>query len=467
MITVPGRILTSPKIQYGAGPPMTVKFGSWNAAGKKFSQPGEIGTWSCIIINGHGLQNQALETKNEHMLAPDDLVAEFEEHLKGYGLKMGKRMPNRAVEILDVNPANHASIDRVLDDRFERAAKAKMNLILVVLKEADKWLYARIKFFGDVKYGIHTVNVIGSKFQRPKNQGMYFGNVALKFNIKGNGTAHTIKEAILPNSTMLVGIDVTHPSPGSKEGSPSIAGVVASYDNKLCQWPGSLRSQTGRKEMVEGLAAMMIERLNLWRTKNNKLPSKIIIYRDGVSEGQYQLVLDEELPGIQEAFQQSYGKKSAWPKVTIIIVGKRHHTRFYPTKKEDADQRSLNPLPGTVVDRGITDHFLWDFYLQAHQGLQGTARPAHYVVIMDEIKFEQDQLEAFTHNLCYLFNRATKAVSICPPAYYADLICERGRAYLYSTLNQDESSDSSAYDVTNAGWTKGVHPNLAESTFYI
>jgi hypothetical protein len=41
-----------------------------------------------------------------------------------------------------------------------------------------------------------------------------------------------------------------------------------------------------------------------------------------------------------------------------------------------------------------------------------------------------DALEELTHNMCYFFTRATKAVSICPPAYYADLACERARYYL-------------------------------------
>jgi hypothetical protein len=222
--------------------------------------------------------------------------------------------------------------------------------------------------------------------------------------------------------------------------------------------------------MVEGLTEMMLERLDLWRKKNQTLPNKLIVYRDGVSEGQYRLVLETELPAIQEAFKRRYGDEKKWPKVTIVVVGKRHHTRFYPTSKQGADVRSLNPLPGTVVDRGVTDHFLWDFFLQAHQGLQGTARPAHYVVIKDQIGFEQDQLEAFTHNLCYLFNRATKAVSICPPAYYADLICERGRAYLFSTLNENQGSDgdyADSYNANTAEWTRGVHPRLEEKTFYI
>lgn len=105
--------------------------------------------------------------------------------------------------------------------------------------------------------------------------------------------------------------------------------------------------------------------------------------------------------------------------------------------------------------------------MQAHKGLQGTARPAHYVVIKDELNFEQDQLEQFTHKMCYLFNRATKAVSICPPAYYADLLCERGRMYLYSTLNENQSASGSAYNSQTAEWTQGVHPKLTNSTFYV
>jgi len=131
------------------------------------------------------------------------------------------------------------------------------------------------------------------------------------------------------------------------------------------------------------------------------------------------------------------------------------------------DQRTGNPMPGTVVDRGVTSHYLWDFFLQAHKGLQGTARPAHYIVLKDELNFSQDALESFVHRICYSFSRATKAVSICPPAYYADLICERGRMYLYSTLNENQSASGSAYNAQTAEWTQGVHSRLTEKTFYV
>lgn len=71
------------------------------------------------------------------------------------------------------------------------------------------------------------------------------------------------------------------------KGTPSIAGVVASVDGHFAQWPASLRLQESRKEMITFLKEMMIERLLRWQTVNKKLPEKILVYRDGVSEGFY------------------------------------------------------------------------------------------------------------------------------------------------------------------------------------
>jgi hypothetical protein len=115
----------------------------------------------------------------------------------------------------------------------------------------------------------------------------------------------------------------------------------------------------------------------------------------------------------------------------------------------DAD-RSSNCHPGTIVDRGVTQAANWDFFLQPHACLQGTARSGHYYVILDEIfrsrpakgnlQNAADALEDLTHNMCHLFGRATKAVSLCPPAFYADLLCARTRCYLADQFDPGDSS---------------------------
>lgn len=46
--------------------------------------------------------------------------------------------------------------------------------------------------------------------------------------------------------------------------------------------------------MIVELAAMMTERLQLFKTKRGRLPERIVVFRDGVSEGQFVTVLREE-----------------------------------------------------------------------------------------------------------------------------------------------------------------------------
>lgn len=72
----------------------------------------------------------------------------------------------------------------------------------------------------------------------------------------------------------------------------------------------------------------------------------------------------EELPEIRKAFQKFDKPKEPYrPKLTIVICGKRHHTRFYPTEENNAAGDG-NPRPGTVVDRGVTAVYDFDFFLQ-------------------------------------------------------------------------------------------------------
>ncbi len=79
---------------------------------------------------------------------------------------------------------------------------------------------------------------------------------------------------------------------------------------------------------------MICERLTAYYPKNNnKLPSHILFYRDGVSESQYGMVKDEELPQIRDGFLRAAEdlriKENKLPQITLIVVGKRHHARFY------------------------------------------------------------------------------------------------------------------------------------------
>lgn len=105
-------------------------------------------------------------------------------------------------------------------------------------------------------------------------------------------------------------------------------------DNQLAQWPVDLRINQAGKEMVDLLGPMLETRLTLWKNKyRNSLPDNLLIYRDGVSEGQYKAALKEELEPLRNTCKVMYRGRTL-PKITIIIVGKRHHTRFFKQEKE-------------------------------------------------------------------------------------------------------------------------------------
>ena len=72
--------------------------------------------------------------------------------------------------------------------------------------------------------------------------------------------------------------------------------------------------------MVTDLHIMMGERLQLFLRKNRALPERVLVYRDGVSEGQFNTVINEELPLMKEAFRK-FDKPGRMynPLLTIVI----------------------------------------------------------------------------------------------------------------------------------------------------
>ena len=61
-------------------------------------------------------------------------------------------------------------------------------------------------------------------------------------------------------------------------------------DGCASQYVAHLSAQNCREEMVHALRDAMVALLTQFKTRNGKMPAHIIIYRDGVSDGQFNLV---------------------------------------------------------------------------------------------------------------------------------------------------------------------------------
>jgi hypothetical protein len=120
-------------------------------------------------------------------------------------------------------------------------------------------------------------------------------NLLRKINFKMNGINTQVE--LLPDSSstaaikskaedawQFMGADVIHPV--CRQEKPSIAAVVGSGDSlcstsavRVCkQWP---RSGKCAIEAIVDLQQMVTELLEYYREWNNRLPNKIVFYRDG------------------------------------------------------------------------------------------------------------------------------------------------------------------------------------------
>ncbi|KKZ64799.1 hypothetical protein EMCG_09303 [[Emmonsia] crescens] len=279
LITVPARVLQGPQVRYrmvGKYPkPTNTIFGSWNMQNNQFSVAKSLKNWACLWI------------KQQDSRSPWANV----EQLSGRALKPFIGQLKQAGMNVD-NPRVHVCPDdneRTIEDHIGSILKTTPSpQVIFFILPAVSTIYNRIKYLCDVKWGAHSVCVVASKFAKDMNH-QYFANVALKFNLKLGGTNHTLEAPklgfISDDKTMVVGIDVTHPSPGSSSNAPSVAAIVASVDQNLAQWPADLRIQTARQEMVSGLDDLLRSRLKLWaKHHRSAYPENILIYRDGVSE---------------------------------------------------------------------------------------------------------------------------------------------------------------------------------------
>ncbi|KAF5344152.1 hypothetical protein D9758_008884 [Tetrapyrgos nigripes] len=423
-VTIQARILNSPKLKYGnksRQPTVQPANGSWNMKDKMFHTPVKIERWVLV----------SYETTNRfNEKHAQQLVKDLVEGANAVGIVMN---PTKVIKYLNGQGDIKAGLMEAGKTCID-VYKGVPTLIVVVLPEGGNDIYTAIKHFGDITMGVATQCLKFTKCSRAKAQ--YFANVCLKINVKLGGInliPDPASVAVLTdpnNPTIVMGADVIHPAPGA-DGRPSFTALVASVDGHTAKYIAECSVQTSRQEMIEHLKPMAKNAMQMYMGYRQKVenkgpkeapPKRIIFYRDGVSEGQFAQVLDQELSALKDACKEL----RITPKITVIVVGKRHHIRFFPTPNGQSDFTGNCPA-GTVVDREIGHPNEFDFYLQSHGGLLGTSRPAHYSILYDENQFSVDALQSLSFALCHVYARSTRSVSIPAPVYYADIVCSRAK----------------------------------------
>ncbi|KAG0225023.1 argonaute 1 [Actinomortierella wolfii] len=441
MVKVNARILPTPVVCYhsrSAQSNLKPKDGIWNLRFSKLFLGAELRSWGIAAMGNE--RDMPLQKINA-------FLRQFDDAFKGSGMELQAKFP----PIRHISP--HSEIEREMIEFYrdvELKFKQRPQLFLVLLPNRGIPLYAEVKRVADTELGIATQCLQYAHVNRPNIH--VLSNVCLKVNAKLGGTNATILRDMMSHfdrPIIILGADVSHPAPGEAD-RPSIATVVGSMDKYASRYATAIRIQAAKTELIADMEGMITELLWTFFKSTKSQPEKILFYRDGVSEGQFEEVVKTEVGAIKNACRRL--REDYKPKLTFVVIQKRHHARFFPIRERDMD-KFKNCKAGTVVEEGITHPTEFDFYLQSHAGgVKGTTRPTHYHVLVDEIGFSPDQLQTLSFNLCHLHARCTRAVSLVPSAYYAHLVAARAR-YHFKKKFGDTSSSSTG---SETGATRGL-----------
>ncbi|XP_071932116.1 protein argonaute 4A-like [Coffea arabica] len=457
--SVEGRVLSAPKLKVGNGEDLLPRNGRWNFNNRKLVQPVKIERWALV--------NFSARCDIRRLCA--DLVKCGE--MKGIFI-------SNPFDIIEEGPQLRRApapvrVERMFETIKQRLPGPPQFLLCILPEKKNSDVYGPWK-----RKNLSDVGIVTQCIAPTKINDQYLTNVLLKINAKMGGINSLLNVEQSPSipivskvPTIIIGMDVSHGSPGRAD-VPSIAAVVSSR-----QWPlisryrAVVRTQSPKTEMIDSLCKKVSGKedegifrellLDFYTSSGQRKPDQIIIFRDGVSESQFNQVLNIELDQIIEACKLL---DESWsPKFMVVVAQKNHHTKFFQANSPD------NVPPGTVIDNGVCHPRSNDFYMCAHAGMIGTTRPTHYHVLYDELGFSADDLQELVHSLSYVYQRSTTAISIVAPICYAHLAASQMSQFIkFDELSETSSGHGGVSSVGSLSVPQlpKLHKDVCNSMFF-
>ncbi|CAH2043482.1 unnamed protein product, partial [Iphiclides podalirius] len=309
---------------------------------------------------------------------------------------------------------------------LRKTISSRLQLVVAICPTMRDDRYAAIKKICCVDLPIPSQVINARTIMNSQKLRSITQKILLQINCKLGGTLWNIG---MPMKTaMIIGIDSYHDASRKKR---SVCSFVASYNQSMTHWYSKAVFQEKGQEIVDGLKSCLVDSLKHYLQVNGRLPDRIIIYRDGVGDGQLKLLQQYEIPQMQICF--SIVSTMYKPSLTYIVVQKRINTRIFLK----SDKGFENPAPGTVLDHTITRRDWYDFLIVSQKVNQGTVTPTHYVVVHDDSGMTPDQCQRMTYKMCHLYYNWPGTVRVPAPCQYAHKL-----AYLVGQNIHQQPSES-------------------------
>ncbi|XP_076749103.1 aubergine [Xylocopa sonorina] len=384
LIEIPARLLPSEKIVLGGNRTVSAgQFADWTRElqQKTAFNPARLSNWVLIFIG-----------RIRHDI--ESFVGILQQVANG----MGCRIDNPRLWNLNDDRSNTYS-DAI--ERIMSTSNPELIYCVVSNNRADR--YGAIKKKCIVDRPVPS-QVMLARNLTAKSIWSIATKIAIQINCKLGGAPWSIE--LPPINLMVVGFDVCH-DPNDK--SRDYGAMVASLDRNLTRYFSAVSQHRSGEELSNEFSMNLTKALQNYRHVNKILPSHIVIYRDGVGDGQVPYVFDHEVEQLKAKLTDIYGPTPV--KMAFLIVTKRINTRFFLNNN--------NPPPGTIVDDVVTNPLRYDFFIIPQSVRQGTVSPCAYNVIMDTTGWKPDQMQRMTYKLCHMYYNFSGTVRVPAPCQYA------------------------------------------------
>jgi len=331
------------------------------------------------------------------------VVKEFVNSLKKVAPSLGLTMAAPKTHMLtDNRPATYIQkLDVVLNE--------KPQIVMVVIPNDKGDHYAAVKKKCYIEKPTPSQCVTSTVLNKPKGLMSVATKVAVQMICKLGGEPWAVD--IPMKGTMVIGYDTYH---DSAQKGRSAGALVASLNKTFTKYLSVANLHTNpAQELDDNICPAIARALRKYNDLNGEMPQRIILYRDGVGDGQINYVLEHEIKAIEKCFQAA-GINQADLKFTYIIVSKRINTRFFRMNGKPS-----NPPSGTVVDSDVTLPERYDFFLVSQSVNQGTVNPTSYNVVKDTSGLLPKHIQALTYKLTHLYYNWPGTVRVPAPCQYA------------------------------------------------
>ncbi|XP_068460923.1 piwi-like protein 1 [Clinocottus analis] len=281
-------------------------------------------------------------------------------------------------------------------------------MVVVVLPSNRKDKYDSVKKYLCVDCPTPSQCVVSRTLSKQQALMTVATKIALQMACKMGGELWSVEIPL--KQLMIVGIDCYHDTIAGKR---SIGALVASLNQGMSRWYSKCVLQHRGQEIMDGLKMALSGALKDYLKFNNTLPTRIIVYRDGVGDGQLHSVVNYEVSQIIESIQ-SMGHDYT-PKLSVVVVKKRINSRFFAAMNGNV----TNPPPGTVVDSDVTRPEWYDFYIVSQAVRNGSVSPTHYNVVYDTSGLKPDHMQRLTYKLCHMYYNWQGIIRVPAPCQYA------------------------------------------------